>query len=75
MASFDASEWEGDLVVWDSGEVELSAMKRGGWHVAKHCDLFGSTELDRVLDDLAAMVGTDNVPADAEAWRDGVPPT
>lgn len=72
--SFAASVWEGDIIVWDSGEVELSAVKRGGWHVEKHYDLFGPTELRRVLDDVVAMVGTDKIPAGAQEWHADVPP-
>ncbi len=71
--AFAGAGWEGDIMVWDSGEVELAAMKQGGWHLAKHYDLEAPEDIDLVLDDVASLIESDTIPLGARDWHtDGV---
>jgi hypothetical protein len=65
-AEFVSREWLVSVVIWESGELEFDAGRISDvWVVLKHHDLDAMSELERVLDDVVALVRDGHSPADA----------
>ncbi len=68
-AGFESREWLVSVVIWESGELEFDAGRMSdGWVVLKHHDLDAMSQLERVLDDVVALVQDGHAPADARTY-------
>jgi hypothetical protein len=66
--SFETREWGGQLIVWDSGEAELEAMRTDGWRIAKHYDFENANDIEQCLDELTALIRDGSEPLNAQTW-------
>lgn len=69
-AEFDNREWLASVLAWETGELDLDAVRRAdGRLVAKHYDLSSSAQLAQVFAELVALLRDGSVPADAVTSR------
>jgi len=59
----ESTTWSAELAIWDTGEAELTTIRLSdGRMVNKHYDLAGGADLERLLDELVALLEDARVP-------------
>ncbi len=65
-SEFESAAWLVEIMIWDTGEAELATVRVvDGRMVNKHYDLASPDDLEVLLDELAAVLIDDRVPAAA----------
>lgn len=65
---FESATWLGELAIWATGEAEVTTVRMAdGWNVNKHHDLTSADDLEKALDELAALISEASVPVGALA--------
>jgi hypothetical protein len=66
VARFESVSWLGDVMIWITGEAELSTARLAdNWMVNKHYDLLGPGDLEALLEDLIGIVDRGEFPPGA----------
>lgn len=56
-ASFENGDWVAELLIWESGELELETVRLGDRQaINKHYELTAGADLDVVIDELVSLL-------------------
>jgi hypothetical protein len=65
-ASFESGDWLAELLVWNSGEVELGTVRLGDQQVInKHYEVATVADLEAVLDEVVELLRYGRMPPGA----------
>lgn len=66
ISEFQSEHWMGDIAVWASGEAEFQSVRLSDNRIInKHYDLTGTADVDRMLDEVTALLTEGRTPPGA----------